>query len=152
LSHGVGAVRLAAVAGTVVLLAAATACTAGTANDPKIPDQETLTRDADQAVSLLAQSPHPGYADAPLTSGHDRADDKGREVTEAVKGRALFQIACSGHGQVTVTMPREQRSTLVDCGKAATSVPFRGSLTALVVGQRDSSGAYAWRILPRHQQ
>jgi hypothetical protein len=152
LSQYVGAARLAAVASTAVVLAAATACTAGTGNDPKIPDQETLTRDTNEAVSLLAQSPHPGYADGPLASGHDRADDKGREVTEAVKGKALFQIACSGHGQVTVTMPREQRSTLVDCGKAATSVPFRGALTALVVGQRDSAGAYAWRILPRQQQ
>jgi len=145
------AVRRVAAAG-VVLLAAATACTAGTANDPKIPDQGTLTRQADQALSLLARSPHPGYADQPTASGQDRADDKGREVSEAVTGRALFQIACSGHGQVTVTMPQEQRSTLVDCGQAATSVPFRGALTALVVGQRDSAGAYAWRILPRRQQ
>jgi hypothetical protein len=130
----------------VVLLAAG--CTAGTGNDPKIPDQSTLTRQANEAEALLSGSPHQGYAGQPLASGQDRADDKGREVSQQVKGRAVFQIACSGHGQVTVTIPRLQRSTLVDCGKPATNVPFRGPLTALVVGQRDSAGAYAWRILP----
>jgi hypothetical protein len=149
LSHKVVAVRKAVAAGAVLMAAA---CTAGTGNDPEIPDQKTLTRDANQAQSLLAQSSHQGYADEPVASGQDRADDKGREVSQAVKGRALFQIACSGHGQVTVTMPEQQRSTLVDCGKEATGVPFRGSLTALVVGQRDSAGAYAWRILPRQHQ
>lgn len=151
MSREVVAVRRAAVAGAV-LLAAATGCTAGTGNDPKVPDQKTLTRNANQAVSLLTQSPHAGYADEPVASGQDRADDKGREVTQDVPSRALFQIACSGHGQVTVTMPRQQRSTLVDCGKPATGVPFRGTLTALVVGERDSAGAYAWRILPRQPQ
>ena len=135
----------------IVVLAAA-GCTAGTGNDPKIPDQATLNRDADQAKSLLSQSPHAGYGETSLASGEDRADDKGREVSETVRGRALFQIACSGHGQVTVTLPKQQRSTLVDCGEQATGVPFRGDLTALVVGQRDSAGAYAWRILPRQQQ
>jgi hypothetical protein len=135
-----------------MVVLAATGCTAGTGNDPKPPDQATLTRDADRATSLLSQSSHPGYAETPLASGQDRADDKGREVSEPVKGKALFQIACSGHGQVTVTLPKQQRSTVVDCGKPATGVPFRGHLTALVVGQRDSAGAYAWRILPRQQQ
>jgi hypothetical protein len=151
LSCGVVAVRRAAVAGAV-LVAAATACTAGTGNDPKIPDQKTLTRDANQAVSLLAQSPHQGYADQPAASGQDRADDKGREISQPVSGRALLQVACSGHGQVTVTLPQQQLSTVVDCGEKATGIPFRGALTALVVGQRDSAGAYAWRILPRQQQ
>jgi hypothetical protein len=132
-----------------VLLAAATACTAGTGNDPKVPDQKTLTRDANQAMTLLAGSPHQGYADQPVASGQDRANDKGREISEDVTGRALLQVACSGHGQVTVTLPRQQRSTLVDCGEKATGVPFRGQLTALVVGQRDSAGAYAWRVLPK---
>jgi hypothetical protein len=144
-----GLLGRAAAAGVVVLVAAAAAgCTAGTGNDPKIPDQRTLTRQATEAETLLSRSPHQGYAGTPLASGQDRADDKGREVSQVVKGRAVFQIACSGDGQVTVTIPRQQRSTLVDCGKPATSLPFRGSLTALVVGQRDSEGAYAWRILP----
>jgi hypothetical protein len=136
---------------TVAVLTA-TGCSAGTGNDPKIPDQSTLTRQAGQAAALLDQSPHAGYAGQPLASGQDRADDKGREISEDVTGRALLQIACSGRGQVTVTLPEQQRSTLVDCGEPATGVPFRGPLTALVVGQRDSAGAYAWRILPRQQK
>lgn len=144
--------RAVAVSAAVLVAATAAGCTAGTGNDPKIPDQHTLTRQATEAEALLSKTPHQGYAVTPLASGQDRADDKGREVSQAVKGRAVFQIACSGHGQVTVTIPRQQRSSLVDCGKPATSMPFRGSLTALVVGQRDSAGAYAWRILPEQHQ
>ena len=136
---------------TVVVLMA-TGCTAGTRNDPKIPDQGTLTRQAGQAAALLAQSRHRGYAEQPLASGQDRADDKGREISQAVVGRALLQVACSGRGQVTVTLPQQQRSTVVECGEPATGVPFRGPLTALVVGQRDSAGAYAWRILRRQHK
>ncbi len=88
-----------------------------------------------------------GYSAQPAASGHDRADDEGHEVSEKVKGRALFQIVCSGSGKLTVTMPRQHLSELVRCGEPAAGFPFRGALTALVVGQRSSTGAYAWRIL-----
>jgi hypothetical protein len=134
------------VLGLLVLLAG-TSCTAGTQNDPVVPDQQVLTREADDALALLEKAPLEGYAAAPVASGHDRADDKGREVSQKVKGRALFQIACSGTGTITVTIPRGHVSQLVRCGHRAAEFPFRGRLDALLVGQRDTTGAYAWRIL-----
>jgi len=130
---------------TVALTAAA--CTAGTGNDPVAPDDEVLAKATNDALDLLARSPVRGYRAAPVASGHDRTDDEGREVSEQVAGRALFQIACSGHGRVTVTIPRQHVSRLVRCGDDAAGFRFRGDLTALVVGERESAGAYAWRIL-----
>ncbi len=140
--RSVGAVALG-----LTVLVASTGCTAGTQNDPVVPDQEVLTREADVALALLAKAPHEGYSAEPVASGHDRADDKGREVSQKVNGRALFQIACSGSGSITVTMPRQHVSQLVRCGGPADDFPFRGRLDALLVGQRDTTGTYAWRIL-----
>jgi hypothetical protein len=126
-----------------------TGCTAGTGNDPPVPDEQALSRASKDALDLLESSPTHGYRAQPLVSGHDRTTDKGHEVSRKVKGRALFQIVCSGSGKISVTMPRQHVSKLVHCGGPAAGFPFRGALNALVVGQRDSTGTYAWRILPR---
>jgi hypothetical protein len=123
------------------------ACTAGP-GDSGVPDQKVLTRSTNEALALLSKSPVQGYQAQAVESGEDRADDEGHEVSETLKGRALFQIVCSGTGDITVTMPRQKVSKLVTCGKQATGFPFRGQLTALVVGARSSTGVYAWRILP----
>jgi hypothetical protein len=130
----------------VVLTTAA--CTAGPGDDSPVPDQHVLTRSTNDALALLTKSPplH-GYRARPIASGHDRSDDKGREISQKLRGRALFQIVCSGRGKVTVTMPRQNLSRLVSCGEAAANFPFRGELRALVVGQVNSTGAYAWRVL-----
>lgn len=115
----------------------------------QVPDQKVVTQSTNDALALLGDSPDKGFGARSLASGHDRADDTGQEITQKVDGRGLFQIACSGTGKVTVTMPRRDVSQLVTCGRPATGFPFRGELTALVVGQRNSTGAYAWRILPK---
>jgi hypothetical protein len=123
------------------------ACTAGNGDSGR-PDQSALTRSTNDALALLSRtSPH-GFGADPVASGHDRADDEGLEISESVKGRALFQVACSGEGDVTVTLPRQHLTKVVTCGKPAAGFPFRGQLVALVVGARSSTGAYAWRILP----
>lgn len=130
-----------------VLLVAA-ACGAGTGNY-ELPKQSEVAHSTNNAVGLVSTAPPAGYAPKAVASGHDRADDEGHEVSQTVKGRALFQIACSGLGRVTVTIPAQKLSKLVRCGAKPVGFPFRQQLTALVVGQRDSSGAYAWRILSK---
>jgi hypothetical protein len=123
------------------------ACTARN-GDSAVPDQSAVTRSTNEALALLARTPLRGFRAEPVASGHDRADDQGLEISESVKGRALFQVACSGEGDVTVTLPRQHTSQVVTCGEPATGFTFRRQLVALVVGARISTGAYAWRILP----
>jgi hypothetical protein len=123
------------------------ACTAGN-GDSGVPDLSAVTRSTKEALALLARTPLRGFRAEPVASGHDRADDQGLEISESVKGRALFQVACSGEGDVTVTLPRQHVSKVVTCGKPATGFEFHGRLVALVVGARSSTGAYARRILP----
>jgi hypothetical protein len=127
----------------------AAACTDNSGVHYQAPDEQVVTKSTNEAVALLGDSPTKGFLTKALASGHDRADDEGHEVSETVTGRALFQVACSGTGQVTVTLPRQDVSRLVTCGAPAASFAFRDELTALVVGQRSSTGAYAWRILPK---
>lgn len=141
-------IRAALVAAAFAL--AATGCTNSSGDDNyQPPDQKALTRSTNAAVALLDKSPTHGFGARPTASGHDRADDAGHEVSETVPGRALFQIVCAGTGQITVTIPRQHVSTLVTCDASATGFRFRGAITALVVGQADSTGVYAWRILPK---
>jgi hypothetical protein len=140
-------IRAVLVAATLVLVASACTVNSGTKYHP--PAQSAIDRSTDAASALLDKSPTHGFRPRPVASGHDRADDAGHEVSETVTGKALFQIVCAGTGQVTVTIPHEDVSKLVKCGAPAAGFPFRAELTALVVGARDSTGVYAWRILPK---
>jgi hypothetical protein len=129
--------------------AAATACTDNSGTHYHPPDQAAVTRSTNAAMDLLGKSPSHGFNPRPVATGHDRADDTGHEVSESATGHALFQIVCAGTGKVTVTIPHQDDSKLVTCGSPAAGFRFTGELTALVVGQRDSTGVYAWRILPK---
>ena len=119
-------------------------------NDPRSSpaEQKMVDQAVGAAEGLLEQSTPAGYRDAPVASGHNSSHDKGQEVSGSVNGRGLLQVACAGTGSVTVTIPRQNLSELVGCGAEPREFPFHKSVTALVVGQRDSAGAYAWRILP----
>jgi hypothetical protein len=133
---------------TAALALSTAACTDNSGTHYQPPDQSAIDTSTNNATDLLAESASHGFAARPVASGHDRADDAGHEVSQKVAGRALFQIVCAGTGQVTVTIPRQHVSKAVTCGSAATGFRFRDELTALVVGQRASTGVYAWRILP----
>jgi hypothetical protein len=133
----------------VAALALSTAaCTDNSGVKYEPPPQSAIDDSINAATELLDTSPDHGFGAKAVASGHDRADDAGHEVSEKVAGRALFQIVCAGTGAVTVTIPQQHVSKSVDCGSPAAGFRFRGQLTALVVGQRASTGVYAWRILP----
>ena len=83
------------VLGLLVLLAG-TSCTAGTQNDPVVPDQQVLTREADDALALLEKAPLEGYAAAPLASGHDRGV---RPTGQRSGGARMGFVAVAGHDQ-----------------------------------------------------
>jgi hypothetical protein len=133
---------------TAALALSTVACTDNSGVKYEPPPQSAIDDSINAATELLDTSPDHGFGDHAVASGHDRADDAGHEVSQKVSGRALFQIVCAGTGQVTVTIPRRHVSKPVTCGSPAAGFPFRGELTALVVGQRASTGVYAWRILP----
>ena len=101
------------------------------------------------AVDLLQKSAPHGYGSTPVASGHERADNTGEQISETVTGRSLFLIACSGNGEITVTMTAQASGKMVKCGDQAEGFPFRGDLNALVVGEATNTGAFAWEILTK---
>lgn len=101
------------------------------------------------AAALLQRSTPQGYGSTPVASGHERADSTGEQISETVTGRSLFLIACSGNGEITVTMTSQATGELVKCGDQAKGFPFRGDLNALVVGEATNTGAFAWQVLAK---
>jgi hypothetical protein len=139
----------AAVIGVAVALA--TAGCLSTGNDHagrSTAEQKAVNRATGVAEDLLEKAPPSGYSAEPVASGHNGSGDAGQEVAGTVKGRGLLQVACAGTGEITVTIPAQDVSETVHCGAKPRGFPFRKSITALLVGRVDSTGAYAWRILP----
>ena len=128
--------------------ASASASASGTTPTPTSP--AALEVAAAPALSLAGRYVPDGYRTASVVSGYDWATTSNEVVKEALSGRHLFQIACSGIGEVSVTMRvagREQNRRVV-CGEQ-TSVPFAGPLDAVLNGKPGNTGVAAWRVLPQ---
>jgi len=141
--------RIGAVAVVAVALTTSGCLSTGTEGGGRSKaEQSAISRATKSAEGLLASSPHPGYQDTPAATGTNGSGDAGKEFSGTVKGRGLLQVACAGTGEVTVTIPRQDVSKNVKCGDPASDFPFRKQVTGIIVGRVDSTGAYAWRILP----
>ena len=136
---------------TLVTIALATTGCLNTGSDGGgLSDAEraAVSKATSSAVDLLEKSTPAGYSAEAVASGHNGSGDAGKEVSGKVPGKGLLQVACAGTGMVTVTIPRLDVSRTVNCGDEPDSFPFRKQVVALIVGRVDSTGAYAWRVLP----
>ncbi len=153
-------IPVAAVAGLALL----TGCTANSAQTPvhtastppaPTPAGSAATADLDTAaipaLDLVQRYVPAGYATKPVVSGYDWATHTGQAIEEdALAGPHVFQIACSGNGEVSavIRLAKKETSQHVSCGKGI-SVPFAGPLDAVINGSPGNTGVVAWRVLAR---
>jgi hypothetical protein len=87
-----------------------------------------------------------GYGAHPVVSGYDWAAHTGQTLDETLTGAHLLQVACSGHGEVSVVIRRVTKR--ISCGQEV-SLPFDGALDLVIDGRPGNTGVVAWRVLAR---
>jgi hypothetical protein len=101
------------------------------------------------ALDLVQRYVPGGYATKSVVSGFDWATVSDEVLDETLSGPHLLQIACSGTGEVSITVQvaGKKPDRHVVCGNEV-SVPFAGKLHAVIDGKPGNSGVVAWRVLP----